>query len=93
MWVSRILSVMPFFAGTRVALPSSLTSVRISGWAYSGKSRATSSVESREKSPRSTHCRAATVVKSLVHDAIQKVESKVRGGASGWAPALPNALA
>lgn len=31
--------------------------------------------------PRSTHCMAAIVVMNFVHDAIQKTESGVRGGA------------
>lgn len=66
---------MVAFVKVGLSLPSS-NPVRMSMSFSSGKSRVTSS--SRENCPRSTHCRAATAVRTFPQDAIQNVVSKSR---------------
>lgn len=87
-WLSILRSVILFFAFTRIGFPvPSSNPVIISGSFHSGKILETSS--SRVKRPFSTHCSAAIVVMSFVHDATQKVVSGLSAGAPGSEEMVP----
>lgn len=86
---NRIVMTVVFFCNTGALVVGS-NAVRILKSFSSGKKRPTSS--SREKRPRSTHCIAATVVMSFVHDATQKTASVRNGAAPSSREAVPNAF-
>lgn len=85
----RSVMCLVFFTNTGALVPLS-NEVKISISFSSGMYREISS--SSEKRPRSTHCIAATVVMSFVHDASQKTEFGFNVGASSVNRVLPNAL-